>query len=258
MAEMNSAFSELHYACQGEKTSMFKQVQFLNPEECRRAADTVHALRTHWEQRHAEAPFYTLGAASYLDATDPATRKERYYEKARRLNPVLQKNFEWLYGKLAKTLEKHLGGACDYEARAGRPGFHIFMPVPLFRQSIASIHVDLQYQLIDWRAHPRPDFENPISFTASMVLPRGGGGLHTWDIQYEKVRGLPMDEIARKVNCTAPMMHRYIPGGMVIHSGHTVHQIAPMPEIEPGNPLDARITLQGHAIRSDDTWWLYW
>ncbi len=237
---------------------MFEQYPFLNDEECRRTAETVHALRAHWEQRHAEAPFYTLGAASYLDATDPATRKTRYYDKAARLNPVLEKNFGWLYDKLARSLAQHLGGRCDYEWRAGRPGFHIFLPVPLFRQSIASIHVDLQYQLIDWRDHPQPDFEHPVSFTASVVLPRGGGGLHTWDIRHEEVRGLPMDEIARKVFASTPALHRYQPGGMVIHSGHTVHQIAPMPEIEPGNPLDARITLQGHAIRSDGTWWLYW
>ncbi|HTT09222.1 MAG TPA: hypothetical protein VMH34_10590 [Gammaproteobacteria bacterium] len=237
---------------------MFERYQFLNSEECRRTADAVHALRTHWEQRHAEAPFYTLGAASYLDATDPAARKKCYYDKAARLNPLLEKDFEWLYAKLSKSLAEHLGGACAFERRAGRPGFHIFMPTPLFRQSIASIHVDLQYQLIDWRDHPHPDFEKPISFTASIVLPRGGGGLHTWDIRYEKVRGLPIDEIAKRVHSTAPAVHRYVPGGMVVHSGHTVHQIAPMPDIEPGNPLDARITLQGHAIRSEGTWWLYW
>jgi hypothetical protein len=238
--------------------TMFKQYQFLNSEECHRTADTVHALRPHWEQRHSEAPFYTLGAASYLDAADPAARKKCYYHKARRLNPVLEKNFAWLYARLSESLAEHLGGPCAFESRAGRPGFHIFMPVPLFRQSVASIHVDLQYQLIDWRDHPRPDFEKPVSFTASVVLPRGGGGLHTWDIHYDKVRGLPREEIIKQINPAAPTMHRYTQGGMVIHSGHTVHQIAPMPEIEPGNPLDARITLQGHAIRSGSTWWLYW
>lgn len=236
---------------------MFEQFDVLDAGECGRAADLIYALRPHWEPRLADAPFFTLGAASYMDAI-PAARQAEYYEKAARLNPVLEENFGWLYAKLTRALEQHLGAACAFEPRAARPGFHIFLPVPVFQQSLASIHVDLQYELLDWRGHPRPDFGNPVSFTLSVVLPRGGGGLHTWDVPYEAVRGLSRPEIARTVASTPPELRRYAPGSIVLHSGHTLHQIAPLPAIEPGDPRDARITLQGHAMRSEGTWWLYW
>lgn len=236
---------------------MFEQVDFLDADECRRAADLVHALRPHWEPRLPDAPFFTLGAASYMDAT-PAARRMQYYEKAARLNPILDENFGWLYSRLTRLLEERLGGTCAVEPRAARPGFHVFLPVPLFQSSLASIHVDLQYELLDWRDHPQPDFENPMSFTASIVLPRGGGGLHTWDVPWETVRGLSRQAIEQLVSSSPPELRRYTPGGIVLHSGHTVHQIAPLPRIEPGDMRDARITLQGHAVRSDGTWWVYW
>jgi hypothetical protein len=189
---------------------------------------------------------------------NPKTRETGYFEKAARLNPVLEKNFGWLYAKLTRSLGEHLGGECAFEPRAGRPGFHVFLPVPLFQRSLASIHVDLQYELLDWSGHKQPDFSNPMSFTLSVVLPRRGGGLHTWDVPYEALRGLSRDEIVRLVSSRPPEFRPYASGGVVLHSGHTLHQIAPLPDIEPGDARDARITLQGHAIRSDGTWWLYW
>jgi hypothetical protein len=236
---------------------MFEQIDFLDAEECRRTADLVHSLRPHWEPRLPDAPFFTLGAASYMDAA-PAARRAQYYEKAGRLNPILDGNFDWLYKRLMGLLEQHLGAKCAVEPRAARPGFHIFLPVPLFQNSLASIHVDLQYELLDWRDHPQPDFENPMSFTASIVLPRGGGGLHTWDVPWETVRGLSRQAIEKLVSSSPPELRHYTAGGIVLHSGHTVHQIAPLPRIEPGDMRDARITLQGHAVKSDGTWWVYW
>jgi hypothetical protein len=40
-----------------------------------------------------------------------------------------------------------------------------------------------------------------------------------------------------------------------VQHGHLVHRIAATPEIRPG---DARITMQGHAIRVNDRFVLYW
>lgn len=241
-----------------DENAMFEQFDFLDADECRRASDLVYALRPHWEPRMPDAPFFTLGAASYVDAAVPAERETRYYAKAARLNAILDENFGWLYAKLMRSIEERLGGRAAFEPRAARPGFHIFLPVPLFQLSVAKIHADLQFRLLDWSDHPLPDFSNPMSFTVSVVLPRGGGGLNTWDVPFESVRGLAPEEIARKVSSIPPEFRPYAPGSMVLHSGQTLHQIAPLPDIEPGDPRDARITLQGHAIQSDGTWWLHW
>jgi len=49
--------------------------------------------------------------------------------------------------------------------------------------------------------------------------------------------------------------HAYQPGTLVLHSGHMLHQIAPVPSVEPD---DERIALQGHGIFYDGGWKLYW
>ena len=56
------------------------------------------------------------------------------------------------------------------------PGFHIFDYHAIPTADVASIHFDLQYQLIDWSDDgPAPDFTQPISFTLPARLPAGGG-----------------------------------------------------------------------------------
>lgn len=50
----------------------------------------------------------------------------------------------------------------------------------------------------------------------------------------------------------------YVPyesGEMVIHSGHTLHQVAPSPRVDPD---DERLTLQGHGVWRDRRRLLYW
>jgi hypothetical protein len=42
---------------------------------------------------------------------------------------------------------------------------------------------------------------------------------------------------------------------MMLHSGHILHQIAPVAETDPE---DERITLQGHGLYCAGTWFLYW
>lgn len=269
---------------------MFKQLEFLSREECERAWETLKVMRSHWTHRHPSAPFYTLGAPSYLDAADPASA-DGYYRRARQENPLLVDHFDWLYDKLARALGAALEGACVYTDRFGRPGFHIFLPASVFAHPFASVHIDLQYELLDWPVHPAPDFDHPLSFTASIVLPSTGAGINVWDIQYVhrwgrlrkavsrtahalhpsfarhspgalKVNGErqlhEIDEMLALTRMIAPRFHPYRVGGLVVHSGHTVHQIAPMPQPPDAEGSMARITLQGHAIRTGGVWRLYW
>lgn len=238
---------------------MVTETDMLSAEECARVAQTVHALRPHWVQRHATAPFFTLGAASYLDGdVQPNERRRQYYEKAARYNPILIERFGWLYDCLAAVLGKVLEAPCAYDDRLGRPGFHIFLPDKAFENPVYSIHFDLQYQQVGWDGHPDPDFEHPASFTASIVLPRSGGGLNTWDLFFRDWKNRELGGLMAKTQALKPEFVPYHVGRLALHDGHMVHQIAPMRDIDPGNPADSRITLQGHAIKSAGRWWLYW
>lgn len=238
---------------------MIRTVQILSQEECEGIREEVYRLKPEWERRHELAPFYTLGAASYLDGRDATQRKWTYYEKAKKINPLLQERFGWVLERVRDELERQMTAPCRYEERFGLPGFHVFEAHEAFLDPVASVHVDLQYLCVDWPHEDRPDFEDPLTFTVIISLPRSGGGLHVWDITHEDVKKNDHPGgVAKLAAEKTPSYHPYQIGQMNIHGGHMVHQIAPMKDIVPGDPLDTRITLQGHGIRCNGVWKLYW
>jgi hypothetical protein len=229
------------------------RLNLLSREECGAVRSSVMALRDNWLQRDPQLPFFTLGAASYLDAK---TDREDYRAKAREFNPLLSRHFGWLYEKLAAQLASHFAAPVSYAAALALPGYHVYLAHPVFEKPIASIHCDTQYSLHDWSGAGRADFTRPMSFTLSIALPQCGGGLNTWDeLQYEELAGLTPQALARRLEGSAPRYIDYEVGQLVLHSGHVVHQAAPAARIVEG---DKRITLQGHALSCDGEWVLYW
>jgi hypothetical protein len=228
-----------------------ERVPVLAADECNIILDKVHSLEAFWIRR-AGPPFFSLGAASYLDA-QPG--EESYYVLARRFNGILRENFGWLYDRAAAVLEKHLNAPIRYVPRFALPGFHIFQSAEAFADSTGWLHCDLQYQTLDWTDYAAPDFSDPLSFTLAVALPNRGGGLQVWNIEHGEIFNKSLDEIRGVFKSRESRYEAYRLGEMVVHSGHTVHQIAPMAGMVPG---DERVTLQGHGIRSGDMWHLYW
>jgi hypothetical protein len=230
------------------------ELTLISRTEQDRVRSDVFALRKLWTKRLEEVPFFTLGAASYLDSKDG--QFAAYREHARRLNPELWQRFDWLYRKLAKALEQEKGERVFFEPEhLALPGFHIFLSDPRFSEP-ASVHFDLQYEHIDWSAWSGTDLSRQLSLTLSIRLPAKGAGLMLWDIHHLQLQGLPEEERKRilQENRT-PTFHRYREGDLIMHSGHKLHQIAPMRDMLPD---DERITLQAHAMPTDEGWLLYW
>ena len=66
----------------------------------------------------------------------------------------------------------------------------------------------------------------------------------------------PAEDLVSYFDGFTRTLHPYEPGKLVLHSGHSIHQIAPSHYAERS---DARITLQCHAIRAaDGVWKVYW
>jgi hypothetical protein len=242
---------------------MLAQVQILDLAECQRAAGEVCDLRPHWIPcTPLPAFFFTLGVASYQDLCDPGQDLPRrsYYQDALFFNALILGRLGWLLDRVRISLERFLGAPAQFSPRLGVPGFHIFDDVAIPRTDSASIHCDLQYQLIDWNdGAPAPDFTKPVSFTLPIKLPIGGGGMNVWDLTYEEV-----DETMTRHSAFTladVIQHRcktfcpYSLGSMAIHSGHQVHQIGPASDVRQG---DQRITLQGHGLCRGGEWVLYW
>ena len=227
-------------------------LNLLTEEECSKIRSTVYELKEFWLKRNPDIPFYTLGAASYLDA---AIEPQDYYSKALLYNPILYDRLGWLYDRLADRLAQLLKARTSYHQNYALPGFHVYLACKLFEQPIASIHCDSQYKLINWESGDRTDFNNPISFTLAISLPKFGGGLNTWNLHHHDIANISRSEFVQLVKSRTKTYYPYQIGELILHSGHTVHQIAPAKNIQPD---DERITLQGHALFSQGSWQIYW
>lgn len=228
------------------------QLDVLSETECSTARETIYELQPYWVVRKPTIPFYTLGAASYLDAKFGF---DNYRKSAERYNPVLREHFTWLLDRVADRLASHLGEPVECSSIMAVPGFHIYLSCKLFQKPIASVHFDLQYKNLEWEQPGQCHFDRPLSFTLPLALPEKGGGLNTWNVDYEDVRGLDSEAFKEVVNSATQQYHTYSLGKMYIHSGHTLHQAAPGRDIQW---TDERITLQGHALKCNGCWQLYW
>ena len=61
-------------------------IPLLSQDECASLRKQLFDLRDHWEQRHEQVPFFTLGTASYLDAN--GGRFKDYVAKKDKTDPA--------------------------------------------------------------------------------------------------------------------------------------------------------------------------
>lgn len=246
MSETLSAGSSVSTPPLGAHTSL-ERVHVLDRAECARAVADVLALRQCWIQRVSVAPFFTLGAASYLDA-DP--KPGRYGDVLKAFNPLLQLRFGWLLDRVSRAISEAMGLETVWLEGAALPGFHIYLSNEIFFESVAEIHFDRQYEQVDWSGVSEPDFSAPLSFTMPIDLPKAGGGLNTWPVEEAELRRM------KAAGIDPPMTFQpYALGELAMHSGNLLHQAA-LGRVTSED--ERRITLQGHGIRSGNRMYLYW
>jgi hypothetical protein len=227
-----------------------RALEILSPDECRGLYETIHALSDRWTRRSPDLPFFTVGSASYLDAA--AGGAGGYRALARASNPLLVEHFGWLHERLRVRLEEELGEAVFFHEDFALPGFHVFG----FHESYTTFpksHFDEQYDLVDFGSLGTPS--EHLSLTLAVHIPPCGAGLRLWPIFYRDLMALTPVGRKVKVDSLESEHHPYRPGRCVLHSGHQLHQIDPVPGMLPG---DERITLQAHASRVERGWLLYW
>ena len=115
------------------------------------------------------------------------------------------------------------------------PGFHIYEPHMVFKQSIAHIHQDLQFKRLFGQNEAN---ENTFTFTLPITAPEGSG------------LNFFTDSKSFKVESFVP----YQPGVLVLHSGLKTHQAV----INCYEGDLERVTFQGHGFKRDGKLTLYW
>lgn len=219
----------------------------------------VLRLRRHWIGRGSTGvtEFFSLGRACYLDFCCSESPEKDYLGGAPVANRALARTFAPMYERVRAAIESHLGEPVRYTDRFALPGFHIFLGQAIARAAGAPVHFDQQYQYLPWRRSL--DSLPPISFTMAVALPKGGGGLDTWNVTPEDVTravqlGLEPD-LNKIKDRKFKIHHPYRLGTLALHSGLLLHRIGNVPKIHDS---DERITLQGHGVRVDGTWVLHW
>lgn len=222
---------------------------FLDVAECAETLRRVNRLQDHWSTR-SDFGFFSLGAASYLDAPES---RDAYLAAAAQTNPILSEVFDDLYGALRRFLEYVLNEPVAYDEQLALPGFHIFYfdGSEVDDDLVAGrAHFDLQFGFVFPELRP----EATLSFTLPLGLPSGGAGLAVWPIRYEEALrcGLSVRDLAVQSRCERMP---YATGRMMLHDGFLLHAIGASSDSAPDGQ---RITLQGHGVRRQGRWTIYW
>lgn len=233
--------------------------------ECAALFERLLDLEAFWLPRHPSLPFHTLGATNYYDIT---ANPDRPYERlAAQYNPFLLANFPDVYAALIAALQERLQAPVQFHDGAALPGFHIFGDDPAFAPDPSQDVTHAQwFQRRDQGGHPG----NPIhvdtahralglagptlSLTLPIRLPAGGAGLRIWPLRAEDGRGLTQEGLRELFGRTFPRDVIYRPGEVLVHCGDWYHQARGLPVLAG----DYRMTLQGHGVRLDDGWHLFW
>jgi hypothetical protein len=221
----------------------------LTESECAYVRDAVLALREHWTQR-GEGGFFTLGAASYLDAPN---QRDAYLEAARATNPVLHASFEGLLERVRLFFEEFLGEPVRFDPRYALPGFHVFVLHGSDRSQdnpARRAHFDLQWMHV----FPEHVPAGTLSFTLPIEEPTGGASMALWHARYQDA--LDMRFTAGQYASRHPWQTlEYTRGRIVVHDGLILHAIG---AARMTRPKGLRVTVQGHGLRLPAGWVLYW
>jgi hypothetical protein len=211
--------------------------------------ERVLSLRAHWTHR-AGGSFFTLGAASYLDATPD---RSAYDSRALVANSTLAGFFAGLLARIRFFFETFLDDAVSFDPKLALPGFHVYM----FDGSDRSCddvsqraHFDLQWMHLFAGVKP----ESTLSFTLPIEIPTGGATMELWHVTYDhlvRLKTSARSHAARHPSQALP----YVIGRIVVHDGLLLHAVG---RAEAPAPRGLRVTLQGHGLRRRDGWTLYW
>ena len=238
--------------------------------------------------------YYTLGSTLYMDARDRGWKS--YKNLSEMYNRVLIKKLGWLYERFIFELSEYLG-ECKYEDDLALPGFHIyeFGTAPDKRKHHRCLHYDGQWwygRNYFKEKYTNIDFRNQLSYTFTIKVPHNGAAIALWDLpdnkrkKAEMIQSMfPHDVIDRyqtldyvkeiKDNKTIedpwkfklfdedcgdleqymPVIIPHLEGHSFYYYGMIMHQMILGDDFNRG---DYRITFQGHGLKCDGIWRLFW
>jgi hypothetical protein len=257
-----------------------KKISVLSPNASQQAVEKILSLEKHWVCPNNDY-FFTVGAFSareFFDkngvvAPDRRDVYDFYHNIRTSINPVLSENFKDMYESIRAGLETALDTKVLYASDdIGLPGFQILGPSPqqkLMPQEVvdhlatldgwSNFHVDTPYlpHTSFWQRFQTADLNNALTFTLSLQLPQSGSGLDVWKNPGDTEAGNQFNGTPSADAQKAITDYEFVPyqtGHLTYFTGHVIHRVAGRHRLLCD---DRRITVQGHGVKCDDTWYLY-
>lgn len=221
------------------------RVELFTPSEVAEVVAAVHDVPS-WLRHDA---WRTSGGDGMATIGEPLYRnRERfgyYTERARAENRVLYHHFRLAHERVATFFEHRFGLPVVYAEDLAVPGFHVFSYAAPGEYQGGGWHVDTLHAQVPYLAGRRRDVKAVVNFTVPFELPDGGSGMDLED-------DLPC---AAQRGGGASVTVPYRNGTMLFTENEHWHRIAASRCLTPNQ---RRTTYQGHGIRMDDRWVLFW
>lgn len=170
----------------------------------------------------------------------------RYYaERARAENRLLYRHFRLAHERVATFFEHRYAVPVVFADDLAVPGFHLFSFGAPGVYEGGGWHVDTLHAQVPHLAARRRDVQGVVNFTVPFELPDGGSGMDLED-------DLPC---SAQRGGGASVHVPYRTGTMLFTESEHWHRIAPSRCLSPSQ---RRTTYQGHGVRLDDRWILFW
>jgi hypothetical protein len=237
------------------------------------ALSVIRGVPFLWSKVGNVGNTFALGAASYLGWREATSL-------ARIVNPQMKELFPGLHERLCEVLGGLLESECTFEEGLGLPGFQIqIATAPGMEPAGCTGLPHWDWQLFTTRERPLelPDVVSPldfVSYTCLLEAPHCGAFLDVWPDEWSfgscpkdnvtlgsmAARIAEVDATSRRhrqleVSRSSPFTIPYALGELIIHTGHRFHRPTPWISRHEG---EARVTLQGHGLKRDKGWRLYW
>lgn len=234
-----------------------RQLDFLSPAEVSQTLTLIHNLKSHWREYQMASPagpfFYTLGIPSYEYGFGRRSVSE-YLDLSKKIFPILREEFQFLNEKIICFFSDLFKEHVELNSEGfSPPGFHIFESHADLLMQPEGFHVDNQSFWLPWTTSI--DRSQSISFTISLEEPSGGSFLQWKNFRYRFREILKTEEGKRHFDQMPLFELAYKKGSLVLHDGFSYHKIGPWKKI---SPHDRRITHQGHLVKSEKGWMLFW
>jgi hypothetical protein len=172
-------------------------------------------------------------------------RQDYYTACARAEGRALYQHFRLAHERIARFFEHRYALPVVYAEELAVPGFHLFDFEVAGEYDGGGWHVDALETQTPYLTARRADIAAVVNFTVPFELPDGGSGMELEaDLPGSLRRG-------GGEAVTAP----YRTGTMLFTESEVWHRIG---SSRCHSPAQRRITVQGHGVRLDERWILFW